>query len=61
VLALQFHLEIKAGGIQSLIENAKAELQKADFVQDEVALLEGAKQCDANNNALGKLLNWLGK
>ena len=61
VLALQFHLEIKAGGIQALIENAKAELQKADFVQEEAALLNGAKHCEANNIALGKLLNWLGK
>lgn len=59
-IGLQFHLEMTAASLRAIVDNCRAELVPARWIQDEATLLEHAGAHFAGNHALmDRLLAWL--
>lgn len=59
-IGLQFHLEMTADSLDAIIDNCRAELVPARWIQDEATLLEHASAHFASTHALmDRLLAWL--
>jgi GMP synthase-like glutamine amidotransferase len=61
VIGLQFHLETTPVSVASLIENCRAELVSAPWIQTEGEILAGAARCEEINGWMGGLLDYLGR
>ena len=57
VLGLQFHMEVTPSLLQSMIENGRAELTPADWIQSEKEILDMQEYFASNNQWIGHLLN----
>ena len=59
-IGLQFHLEMTAESLRAIIDNCRAELVPARWIQDEAAILGHAEGHFAATHALmDRLLGWL--
>ena len=59
-IGLQFHLEMTADSLRAIIDNCRAELVPARWIQDEAAILAHAEgQFAATHALMDRLLAWL--
>ncbi len=60
VIALQFHLEVTAESVREMVTHCRAELQPAQYVQDEAAILAASSQkYQRINTLMDKILTYL--
>jgi GMP synthase-like glutamine amidotransferase len=59
VIALQFHLEVKAEGVRDLVENCRNELVPGPFIQREKEILAEKKSYLPNQELMFHLLDYL--
>lgn len=59
VIGLQFHLETTPVSAASLVENCRAELVSAPWIQTEEEILAGSVRCGEINGWMGGLLDYL--